>query len=326
MRTRSLPLARLQQLTPFERSLSSSEVADRRAQYGGNDIVEVPGNPWLDLARDTAKDPMLWFFLGTGVVYALVGQRVEAITLGIAILPLLLMDAVLHRRTSASIQGLKNRLATEAVVIRNEVTARIPAVDIVPGDIVVVSPGDMLPADGVFVAGADLQVEESALTGEAYPVSKHLLRLTSLQGRDPLIEEQYWGSAGTRLLTGSGRLRVIFTGSETQYGEIIQSAIKATHENTPLQLAIRNLVKILLIAAILLCLALAATTAGAGLRLARCSCERRDACHCGDSRRIPGRIHILPGSWCLPPRQAACTGSTRGDSRKHGTCLLYMLR
>jgi P-type Ca2+ transporter type 2C len=258
MRTRSLPLARLQQLTPFERSLSSSEVSDRRAQYGGNDIVEVPGNPWLDLARDTAKDPMLWFFLGTGIVYALVGQRVEAITLGIAILPLLLMDAVLHRRTSASIQGLKNRLATEAVVIRNEVTARIPAVDIVPGDIVVVSSGDMLPADGVFVAGADLQVEESALTGEAYPVSKHLLQLTSLQGRDPLIEEQYWGSAGTRLLTGSGRLRVIFTGSETQYGEIIQSAIKATHENTPLQLAIRNLVKILLIAATLLCLALAA--------------------------------------------------------------------
>ena len=105
MRTRSLPLARLQQLTPFDRSLSSSEVADRRAQYGGNDIVEVPGNPWLDLARDTAKDPMLWFFLGTGIVYALVGQRVEAITLGIAILPLLLMDVFLHRRTSASIQG-----------------------------------------------------------------------------------------------------------------------------------------------------------------------------------------------------------------------------
>jgi Ca2+-transporting ATPase len=201
---------------------------------------------------------MLWFFLGTGIVYALVGQRVEAITLGIAILPLLLMDAILHRRTSASIQGLKNRLATQAVVIRDDASMRIPAVDIVPGDIVAVSPGDMLPADGVFLAGEDLQVEESALTGEAYPVPKHLLRLSSLQGRDPLIEEQYWGSAGTRLLTGSGRLRIIFTGSETQYGQIIQSAVNATHESTPLQLGIRNLVKILLIVATVLCLTLAA--------------------------------------------------------------------
>ena len=58
------------------------------------------------------------------------------------------IDGQVHR-----FRDLKNRLATEAVVIRNEVTARIPAVDIVPGDIVVVSPGDMLPADGVFVAG-----------------------------------------------------------------------------------------------------------------------------------------------------------------------------
>lgn len=260
MRTRSLPLVRLQGLTSLDRGLSASEAADRRVQYGGNDIVEVPGNPWLDLARDTAKDPMLWFFLGTGIIYALVGQRVEGITLAVAILPLLLMDVFLHRRTSASIQGLKNRLATEAAVIRNDATIRIPAVDIVPGEIVLVSPGDMLPADGVFIAGDRLQVEESALTGEAYPVSKHVFRLVSLHVPDPLVEEQYWGFAGTRSLTGdASRLLVIFTGPETHYGEIIQSAISAKHETTPLQLAIRNLVKILLIAATLLCLGLAAT-------------------------------------------------------------------
>jgi P-type Ca2+ transporter type 2C len=259
MRTRPLPLARLQQLIALDGSLSSSEAADRRAQYGGNDIVEVPGNPWLELAGDTAKDPMLWFLLATGIIYAFVGDRIEAITLGIAVLPLLLMDAFLHRRTSASIQGLKNRLATEAMVVRDQVPVRIPAVDIVPGDIVVVSPADMLPADGVFIAVDRIQVEESALTGEAYPVSKHTLHLTSMTGSDPLVEEQYWGFAGTRVLTGSGQLRVIYTGSETHYGEIIQSAISVRHETTPLQKAIRNLVKILLIAASLLCLGLAAT-------------------------------------------------------------------
>ncbi len=259
MRTRALPLMRLHQLTSFDSSLSASEAVERRARYGGNDIAEVPGNPWIDLARDTARDPMLWFFLGTGIIYALVGQRVEAITLAFAILPLLLMDVFLHRRTSASVQGLKNRLAAEAVVIRNDAAVTVPAADIVPGDIVTVSPGDMLPADGVFIEGDGLQAEESALTGEAYPVSKRLLRTVSMQGPDPLVEEQYWGFAGTRLLTGSARLRVIFTGSETHFGEIIRSAIHARHETTPLQLAIRNLVKILLVGAILLCFGLAAT-------------------------------------------------------------------
>jgi Ca2+-transporting ATPase len=117
----------------------------------------------------------------------------------------------------------------------------------------------MLPADGIFVSSDDLQLEESALTGEAYPVSKHPLGVASLDGHDPAVEEQYWGLAGTRVLTGSGRLRVVFTGSETQFGDIIQSAIIATHETTPLQLAIRNLVKLLLIAATLFCFALAAT-------------------------------------------------------------------
>ena len=98
-------------------------------------------------------------------------------------------------------------------MIRNEVTARIPAVDIVPGDIVWFRRETCCPPTASSLPAIDLQVEESALTGEAYPVSKHLLRLTSLHGPDPLIEEQYWGFAGTRLLTGSGRLRVIFTGS-----------------------------------------------------------------------------------------------------------------
>src|SRR5688572_25085726 len=150
MGSRSLPLARLQHLTAFDAGLSAAEVTSRRNQYGGNHIIEVPGKPWLDLARDTAMDPMLWFFLGTSVIYAVVGERREAVTLAIAILPLLFMDALLHRRTSASIQSLKSRLAAEATVIRDGIVTRIPSTEIVPGDIVVISPNEMLPADGIF--------------------------------------------------------------------------------------------------------------------------------------------------------------------------------
>ena len=127
MRKRPLPLARLQRLIPFDRGLSTLEVAQRAELYGKNDIVEVPGSPWFELARDTAKDPMLWFFLGTGMVYGLAGQRVEAITLFGAILPLLGMDLFLHRRTRASTQGLKSRIATDSIVVRDGTPVRVAA-------------------------------------------------------------------------------------------------------------------------------------------------------------------------------------------------------
>lgn len=202
---------------------------------------------------------MLWFFAGTGIVYALGGQGVEAVTLLVAILPLLGMDAFLHRRTRASTEGLKSRLATAATVLRDGDPQAVPSANIVPGDLVILKTSETVPADGVFIEGTGLQTEESALTGEAYPVEKHPLPLALVRAADPLVEEQHWGFAGTRLLTGSGRLRVIFTGKETQYGEIVQSAVHAKHETTPLQMAIRNLVKILLVVAVALCLVLAAT-------------------------------------------------------------------
>src|SRR5262249_39461079 len=187
MRKRPLPLARLQQVTPIDRGLTGSEVQQRRELYGLNDIVEVPGNPWLELARDTAKDPMIWFFAGTGIVYGLAGQQIEAITLLAAILPLLGMDVFLHRRTRASTQGLRSRLASESIVIRDGSAVHVPAADIVPGDLIVLKPGDILSADGVFIESLGMQIEESVLTGEAYPMQKRRLEAISLGGADPLV-------------------------------------------------------------------------------------------------------------------------------------------
>ena len=67
---RALPLDRLRDLLTSERSLESGEVQERRQRYGANAVVEVAGRPWLDLARDTAKDPMIWFFAGVSVLLA----------------------------------------------------------------------------------------------------------------------------------------------------------------------------------------------------------------------------------------------------------------
>ena len=80
------------------------------------------------------------------------GQAVEAITLLVAIGPLLLMDVSLHRRTLASTEGLKGRLAERARVMRDGTANDIPATDIVPGDLPVIASGETFPADGVIVA------------------------------------------------------------------------------------------------------------------------------------------------------------------------------
>jgi P-type Ca2+ transporter type 2C len=258
MARRLVPLARLQQLIPSLRGLTRTEVKERGQEYGPNDIVETTTHPWWDLLRDTVKDPMLWLFAGVGVLYALIGQLTEALTLIVAILPLLGMDVYLHRRTQASTAGLKTRLATTANVVRDDSVGTIPAVDLVPGDLVVIPPGEPSPADGLVIEGTGLQVDESALTGEAYPVPKRPLGDLPQASGDPLVEEAHWVFAGTRLLTGEARVRVVYTGGETLYGEIVRSAIHGTHEVTPLQAAIGKLVKILIVAALILCLVLGA--------------------------------------------------------------------
>jgi len=257
MSDRAIPHDRLEHLWNAERGLTAGEVAERLARYGTNDIVESTPHPWWNLIRDTAKDPMLWFFAGTSFLYAMVGQTTEALTLLIAIAPLLGMDVYLHRRTQASTEGLKGRLASTAAVLRDGKSESITAVELVPGDLVVLATGDSIPADGLFLATTDVQVDESALTGEAYPVPKRPMSSPPNGGSEIHIDDVHWGFAGTRLLTGAARLRVAFTGEGTLYGEIVRSARQGTHQTTPLQQAIGTLVKVLLLAAILVCLLLA---------------------------------------------------------------------
>ena len=234
------------------------DVVSRSQRYGTNDIVEAPPHPWRGLILDTAKDPMLWFFAGTSVLYWAVGQRIEALTLLVAILPLLGMDVYLHRRTQASTEGLKSRLSTKATALRDGIKSTLPSSQLVPGDLSFVTSGDAIPADGLVVTSSNMQVDESVLTGEAYPVIKRRIESAPTNGGEPLVDEVHWAFAGTRVLTGDACIRVVFTGQETIYGEIVRSAVHGSHESTPLQLAIRYLVKILLVGALAACGILAA--------------------------------------------------------------------
>jgi Ca2+-transporting ATPase len=258
MTRRPVSLARVAGLLTSARGLTAAEVTERREHYGANTILEAPPHPWRDLARDTLQDPMLWFLAGVSLLYGILGEVTEALVLVAAIVPLAGMGAYLHRRTQVSTEGLRGRLAERATVVRDDAAVEVPAVELVPGDLTIVAPGEPFPADGVLVGGAELQADESTLTGEAHPVAKGTVSSPPGPGAEPLVDSRHWAFAGTRLLTGRASVRVVFTGGETLYGEIVRSAVEGSHARTPLQRAVQRLVSALLIVAAVTCLILAA--------------------------------------------------------------------
>lgn len=250
----------LTDLNPRNEGLSEAEVARQASRYGKNEMIEVSGNPWIELALDTLKDPMIWFLLGIGTVFVLVGDTREAIVLFLAILPLLLMDAILHWRTQASTSSLKGQLTSHVIALRAGKEVLVASQDLVPGDLIHVKPGLYLPADGLFQEAKDLQVDESALTGESFPIPKTPSDTDPFLLTDKgetVVDPSHLGFAGTRVLTGHGMLRVLYTGKRTAYGEIVQSVSKMPHEQTPLQKSITQLVQGLMVASAFLCLLLA---------------------------------------------------------------------
>lgn len=252
---RDAPLERLEGLTHTQ-GLNEDEVGRRRTRYGPNAIVAESSTGWLGIARSTVEDPMIWFLVGTAVLFLWLGDYTEAIVLAIALIPIAGMDGYLHQRTNASTEGLRARLASHARVFRDGAERNVPAADLVPGDLVVVPAGDYFSADGLIVSGSALQVDESTLTGEAMPVRKAPITPPLAYGTSP-VEDVHWGMAGTRLLAGAAQLRVLLTGPETLYGEIARLSSAARDEHTPLQQAISHLVRILLAGALMVCAALA---------------------------------------------------------------------
>ena len=209
------PLERLEGLWSDDIGLESSAVVERRARFGPNAIIVESSTGWLAIMGSTVRDPMIWFLIGTAALFLWLGEYSEAAVLMVALIPIAGMDAYLHRRTEASTEGLRARLASRALVIRDGTQREIPAAELVPGDLVIVQAGAWFPADGLILSGNALQADESTLTGEALPVRKTPMIEPPSGTMNTRIDGAHWGMAGTRLLTGEARLRVALTGSET---------------------------------------------------------------------------------------------------------------
>lgn len=254
---RKLILKRIKNSLSVDCGLDIDEVELRRIKYGSNDILETRENPWLEILKETLSDPMIWFLISTSILFFVLKNYNQGIILLLATIPLILMDAFLHWRTQASTSALSSTLASEALVIRNGLKINIQAREIVPGDLVLVVAGNHIPADGIVLEEINLQVDESTLTGESFPAHKKILNDLSFNIDSPEIDYQHWCFAGTRVLTGTALIRIVYVGKETLYGEIVVSALQATQEKTPLQTAIIKLIYVLIFVATFFCILLA---------------------------------------------------------------------
>jgi Ca2+-transporting ATPase len=233
-------------------------VEAQRNTYGNNSITEHRQSALIELIKDTLKDPMIWFLVIAAFLFMLIGESREAIILLLAIAPLTGMDAFLHWRTARSTQNLRKHMTNFVEALRDGQRISVPSAALVPGDIVFLKANDSIPADGIMLETQDIQIDESSLTGESLPVMKKALARIPATA-EPMIDDYYWGFAGTRLLAGTATMKVAYTGAETLYGEIIHSVEASGHEQTPLQMEISSLIGKLLLASLLFCILLAVT-------------------------------------------------------------------
>lgn len=228
--------------------LSAKEAEARLEQTGFNELSEGKSISPLAIFLNQFKDFMVLVLMGATLISGLLGEYLDAIT----IVAIIVMNGVLgfiqEFRAERSLRALKELSAPSAKVVRGGELLNIAAKELVPGDIVFLESGDRVPADIRFLAANSVYVEESALTGESVPVSKHT---ESLDGQDvPLGDQRNLGFMGTMVTQGTAKAVVVRTGMGTEMGKIAD-LIQGTEEmETPLQHRLEQLGKILIAVAI----------------------------------------------------------------------------
>ena len=223
--------------------LTAGEAAARLARVGPNEIgKEKPPSLWA-VALVQLRDPMNIMLIAVVAVSFVIGE----VSTGVIVALLILLNVVLGTRQElnarASIDALANLQVPQAKVVRDGTLALVPAVEIVPGDIVQVEAGDLVPADGRIVRSATLETQEAALTGESAPIPKDA---AALAGPDVALGDRsnmlFQNTAVTR---GTAAMVVTATGMQTEMGKIATMLSSVTRTRSPLQKELGKLTYVL---------------------------------------------------------------------------------
>jgi Ca2+-transporting ATPase len=237
--------------TSMESGLSPSEAAVRLSAYGLNTIRMKRGPSLVRIFISQFQDFMVLVLLGAVAASAYLGEYQDAA----AILAIVLVNAVLgfvqEFRAERALAALKKLSAPGATVRRGGETIHIPAAEIVPGDVILLSAGDRVPADARLVDSSQLAVDESVLTGESRPVPKDHKAVARESA--PVAERPNMVHAGTVVTRGRGRAIVSATGMDTEMGSIAGMMGEVTDAETPLQRRLGQLGRWLVLGCVLVC-------------------------------------------------------------------------
>ncbi|MBW4542693.1 MAG: cation-translocating P-type ATPase [Myxacorys chilensis ATA2-1-KO14] len=257
---RSLELLQSDQHT----GLSESQVSDRQGKYGLNELEETGGRSTFEIIIDQFKNIMLIMLIAVALISGvldLLDWRNGALKPGeipfkdtIAILAIVILNGILgylqESRAEKALAALKQLASPRVRVLRDGKTIEVDSKDLVPGDVMLLEAGVQVSADGRLVEAINLQVRESALTGEAQAVNKnakvHLPEDTSLGDRINLVYQ------GTEVVQGRGTVLVTGTGMRTEIGKIAAMLQAVETEPTPLQQRMSQLSNVLVAGALIL--------------------------------------------------------------------------
>ena len=235
--------------------LDQAEAQLRLVRYGSNALDQKRSRNLLDILRGILREPMFLLLLVAAGLYLVVGDLGEGLFMVAGAVVTIGLVVLQETRSERALAALRKLAEPFARVIRNGVERRIPARDLVPGDLVLLGEGERLPADGVLVSGDALTVDEFALTGESVPVGKRPAREAAAAVSDP--EPGGDGTpflfAGTMNVRGQGVLEVVRTGAATRLGRIGASLASIEEEPTLLQRSMGALVAKLGLVALAFC-------------------------------------------------------------------------
>src|SRR3954466_5493132 len=225
-----------------EQGLTSAEAAERLQRYGPNKFAEAESEPRFHAFLRQYRDPMQIVLLAAGVISI---YPVKQPGTGIMILLLTLLNAVLglsqEGKAAAAVAALQKMMIVKARVRRDGALAQLPAEQLVPGDVVEIEAGDVVPADGRVLAAATLEVAEAALTGESLPVGKGVEAVAAPDA--PLGDRTDMVYMNTNVTRGTGRFVVAATGMATEVGHISGMLQHQDESKSPLTVQLEKLTK-----------------------------------------------------------------------------------
>jgi Ca2+-transporting ATPase len=256
-----LPAAEVLELLESDPQIGLDTFAIRHRQdhFGPNQLTPRRGKSPLVKFLLQFRNPLVFILVVAAAVTAVLKDPVDAAVIFGVVLVNAVIGYIQEARAEQAIAALSKTMTAEATVVRGAATVRLPAADLVPGDIALLAAGARVPADMRLIAARDLQVAEAALTGESLPVAKDASAV--LSSETVLAERRNMAYASTLVTYGTGTGIVTATGDRTEVGRISQLLSEAVELETPLTRKIGQFSKVLLV----VILVLAAATFGIGL-------------------------------------------------------------